>query len=60
MFNHKTTINVKALTCDDAAKKAKQLEIIGQNIDLNALEILAKKSEKKGMSDKVRRYASLM
>ena len=44
----------------EADKKAAAVEKIANNLDLDALEILARKSAKKGMSDKVRKFKNLM
>jgi hypothetical protein len=42
------------------AKKAKALEIIGNNLDLEAIEILASKSRKPGISDKLKRFKTMI
>jgi hypothetical protein len=52
----KYTAQIKIETFNQAAAdlKAKHLEEIGNNLDENALSILADKSKKAGMSDQVR------
>jgi hypothetical protein len=54
------TINVNAITPLGAEKIGKLLEVIGTNIDKSALEILANKSKKPGISDKVRQFKNLI
>ncbi len=56
----KVTIEVSALTPSGAKKIGDLLETIGSNIDKSALEILAEKSKKPGMSDKVRKFKNLI
>ena len=60
MFNFKIEINVKALTTNEANNKAKAVETLAKNLDEEALLILADKSNKPGMSNKVRKFKSLM
>ena len=54
------TINVSALTPSGAKSIGKLLETIGNNLDKSALEVLADKSKKTGMSDKVRKFKNLI
>ncbi|MDX1349653.1 MAG: hypothetical protein R3279_05370 [Putridiphycobacter sp.] len=53
-------INILDLNQANAQKKAKAVEQLANNLDVSALEILAQKSGKPGMSDKVRRFKALM
>lgn len=55
-----TQIKIKTLSKDDAETKAKHAEQIANNLDANALQILAEKSAKTGMSEKVRQFAGYM
>lgn len=57
---HKKEIEIEALVPAMAQGIANSLQTLGKNLDANALEILAKKSEKKGMSGKVRKFKNLM
>ena len=54
------TIKVKAITPAGANEIAKCLQELASNIDKSALQILAEKSKKPGMSDKVRKFKKLM
>ncbi len=60
MFVYPLTIKIKDVTIGNADKKAKAVETIANNLDLEALEILAKKSSKPGMSKKVKQFKNLM
>jgi len=60
MFDYKIEIIIKDLTKDNASAKAKAAEIIANNIDLEALQILASKSNKPGVSNKVKKFKNLM
>lgn len=59
-MNQTVTINVRALTPQIAQTIAKNLEKIGSNLDSDAIQILANKSAKSGMSDKLRKYKHLI
>jgi hypothetical protein len=59
-MEHTTQIKIKALSKTEADNKAKHVEQIANNLDEAALQILAQKSAKPGMSDKVRQFAGYM
>ena len=60
MFSFPTEIQIKAATTEKADKKAKAVQAIANNLDLEALEILAIKSAKKGMSQKVKNFKNML
>lgn len=55
-----TQIKIKTLSQAEADKKGKLAEQIANNLDESALAILAEKSKKSGMSDKVRQFQGYM
>ena len=45
---------------NDCAQKAKALEKIGNNLDLEAINILASKSTKPGISAKLKKFKAMI
>ena len=60
MAQQEVKIKIKANTPMGASNLAKLLETIGNNIDKGALEILAAKSKRAGMSAKIKKYKNLI
>jgi len=60
MIAQEITIKIKSLTANGAQNKAQYVEQIANNLDMEALKILATKSKKPGMSDKVKKFKNLM
>jgi len=60
MAVYKQEIEIKEMIKLNAVKKAKAVEQLASNLDLEALEILADKSKKTGMSQKVKKFKLMM
>jgi|GEM_PF-2400313 len=60
MFKFPQEINISEITKADSEKKAKAVEKLANNLTLAALEVLAKKSAKPGMSKKVMKFKAMM
>ena len=60
MFAFPIEIDVKDVVKISAVKKAKAVETIVNHLTLEALEILARKSTKKGMSKKVIQFKNML
>jgi hypothetical protein len=60
MFSFQVTINVKEITNDKAVAKAKAVEKLANDLDLEALQILASKSGKSGMSNKIKKFKNML
>ena len=60
MFAFPIEIDVKDVVKTSAVKKAKAVETIVNHLTLEALEILARKSTKKGMSKKVIQFKNML
>jgi hypothetical protein len=60
MLSHPVNITIKAMIEAAAKEKAQLAEKIANNLDVEALTILADKSAKPGMSAKVKSYKHLM
>lgn len=59
-MQHAKTIHITSMMETTATKKAEYAEKIANNLDEDALRILAEKSIKPGMSDKLRTYQKLI
>jgi len=57
---YKEEISIKEMIRPNAEKRAKAVEQLANNLDLEALEILADKSKKDGMSKKVKKFKKMM
>ena len=60
MFSFPVSINVKSVTNTEATAKAKAVEKLANDLDLEALQILAKKSGKAGMSAKIKKFKNML
>ena len=60
MFAFPIEINIKEVNTGSARKRAAAVEIIANNLDMEALEILSKKCKKPGMSKKVKQFKHMM
>lgn len=54
------TIKINEVVMPNAEAKAKAVEILANNLSLQALKILADKSAKQGMSEKVIRFKNML
>lgn len=60
MLQFKTEVKIKGMSQSLADKKGKLVEKIANNLDLEALTILADKSSKPNISDKLKKFKNLI
>lgn len=60
MLQFKTEVKIKGMSQSSADEKGKLVEKIANNLDLEALVILADKSSKPNISDKLKKFKNLI